>query len=143
MSILQKSGENFDAVDLLMNNKLNAPVIHCAYYSSLQLIMHFVYNYCGLSKEQINEGTNHSGSHNFYINACVIEIRSLDSRNASIFYNYFSQFKRKRHEADYEDKLMSDLEIVSAKESVVKIRKFIKLIEDEGRCENIHNITTI
>lgn len=141
MSILQKSGENFDAVDLLLHNKINAPVIHCAYYSSLQLIIHFVYKYCGLSKKQIYDGTNHSGSHNFFINACVVEIRNLDSRNASIFYSYFSQFKRKRHEADYEDKLITEQELIIAKERVTKIRKFIKIIEDEGRCENIHNIT--
>jgi hypothetical protein len=140
VSILQKSSENFDAVDLLMVNKLNAPVIHCAYYSSLQLIIHFVYEYCSLTREQIDAGTNNSGSHNFYLNACVSEIKSLNARNATLFYSYFSQFKRKRHEADYDDKIMLDQDLGRAKESAIKIRKFIKLIEDEGRCENIHNI---
>jgi hypothetical protein len=140
VSILQKSSENFDAVDLLMDNNINAPVIHCAYYSSLQLIIHFVYNYCSLTGQQIDAGTSKNGSHNFFINTCVTEIRRIDSRNASLFYIYFSQFKRKRREADYDETIMSEQELIGAKERVVKIRKFIKLIEDEGRCENIHNI---
>ncbi len=140
MSILQKSGENFKAVDLLLLENLSTPVIHCAYYSSLQLIIHFVYNYCNLSEQQIRQRTNQNSSHTFYIGECVKEIKRLDSRNAVLFYKYFTIFKKIRTDSDYDNAAIVASNSIKAKEKVIKIRKFFKLIEDEGKCKNIHYI---
>ena len=140
MSIKKKSDENFQAIDLLLQENLFSPVIHCSYYSCLQLIIHFVYEYCEVTEEQILEETKDKGSHNFYLNKYVSEIKRINSRNAVLFYQYISKFKRKRTESDYQLEEVAKEDSIKAKETAKKIRKFIELIDNEGRCENIHNL---
>ena len=96
MSVFKiKSEENFQAINLLIESKLSTPVIHCAYYSALQLVIHYFYEYCGISEEQANIETIKMGSHNYYLNKFVNEIKKLHQDNAHIFYVFFSNFKRK------------------------------------------------
>lgn len=139
MSIIsQKSDENFQAIGLLIENNLKAPVIHCAYYSCLQKVIHYTYEYSNITEEQIEKGANGQGSHNFYLNTFVKEIRKLDSRNAAQFHKFFSNFKRKRTEADYHKIEILEDDLIHAKENAEKIRKFLKLIDNEGKCENVY-----
>ena len=139
MSILEKkSNENYLAIATLMNNQIHAPVVHCAYYSSFQLMMHYTYSYSKKTEEQIEKKANNQGSHNYYLSLYTEEIKKIDSRNALQFYKYFSNFKRKRTEADYQNIEISEKDSLRAKDCADKIRKFLKLIDDEGTSKNIH-----
>lgn len=139
--LLKKSDENFSAIDILIASKLYNPVIHCAYYSSLQLIIHYTYEYCGISEEQAQNDINYEGnSHAYFLTNFVNEIEKINRTNASKFYKYFNQFKRKRIEADYYNIELLEVDSNKAKECAKKIRTFLTLICDEGKCENIHLI---
>ena len=141
MSVLKdKSEENFQAIDILISSKLKAPVIHCAYYSSLQLVIHYFNIHCNVSQEEIQSGVNSEGSHNFYLNNFVTELKGLDRRNAVIFYTYFNQFKNKRKTADYSNIEISDDDLKEARDRAKKIKKFLKLVDENGECKNIHII---
>ncbi len=74
------------------------------------------------------------------MNNLVNEIRKIDQQNAGFFYKYFSSFKRKRNIADYSNVEILESDLNQAKNKAEKIRKFFKLIDDEGRCENIYLI---
>ncbi|WP_073170751.1 hypothetical protein [Tangfeifania diversioriginum] len=138
--LIQKSSENFDAIDKLIEQNLKAPVIHCAYYSSLQLIIHYSYEYSKLTEEEALREVKSKGSHLFYLNIYVKEIRKINARNASQFYKFFTNFKRKRTEADYYNTQIFESDLKQAKKFAQVIREFIRLIHDEGKCENIYNI---
>nr|WP_320021715.1 hypothetical protein [uncultured Draconibacterium sp.] len=141
MSIIaQKSEENYNAIDVLIKEDFKAPVVHCAYYSCLQLMIHQVYFYTGMTEEEVVKETQGQGSHNFYLSTFVAEIRKLNSRNAAIFYKFFGNFKRKRTEADYHNIEILERDVLEAKEYAEKIRIFLNLIENDGKCENILNL---
>jgi len=142
VSILEKKSiENFQAIDLLINGKLNAPVIHCAYYSSLQLLIHNFYKYTGISEAQAISNIKANGkSHQYFLNMYVEEIKTLDSRNASKFLNFFNSFKRKRNESDYNNIDINDSDSKEAKVCAEKIKIFLNKVSNEGKCENIYNI---
>lgn len=139
--LLQKSDENFQAIDLLIAGKLFAPVIHCAYYSSLQLIICSFYKYTGISEDDAQKDIGEGGnSHNYFLNKFVDELKKLDSSNAAKFHQYFSSFKRKRVIADYYNAEIAEGDIKKAKECATKIKSFLKKVNDDGKCENIHCI---
>jgi len=139
--IKNKSLENFTAIDILNSSNLYSPGIHCAYYSSLQLLIHYFYEYCNFTEEEVDEEIRiKGGSHNFYLSKFVDEIRKLNAVNASKFYSYFSSFKRKRNEADYKNIEITPDNLMEAKKKAEKIRKFLNNICVNGKCENIHYI---
>jgi ankyrin repeat protein len=137
VSVLKKkSEENLQAIDILISSKLKAPVIHCAYYSSLQLVIHYFYEYCGITEEEVKFETSNGGSHNYYLNKLVNEITILNKSNALAFHKYFSNFKRKRNDADYSNNEISESDLALAKEKALNIKKFFIQIE-HGKCEDI------
>jgi hypothetical protein len=139
VSILsQKSKENFEAIDILIEHNLKAPVVHCAYYSCLQLLMHFVHRYSSHTEDELKKETQGKGSHNYYISIYYNEIKGLNPKNVHAFYKYFTKFKRKRTEADYYNIEITESDLKRAKDNAIKIHKFLELVENEGRCENIH-----
>lgn len=140
MSLLQKSKENRDAINVLKSNSLTAPIVHCAYYSSLQLLKHYAHEYSGKSFEEIESESKDKSSHNFILNLFVGEIRKLDNRNAAEFYRYFSVFKRLRKEVDYDNAEILPEHAIEAEERADKISKFIKKIVENGECKNIRTI---
>jgi hypothetical protein len=132
-----KSEENLKATELLINAKLNVPVVHCAYYSSLQLIINFVYEYCDSSEEEIINGSKNEGSHNFFINKVTSELKNINSEHALNFNKFINSFKRKRNEADYLNVNISEEHAIAAKERAEKVKKFFKIVCDDGKCQNI------
>lgn len=137
MILEKKSLDNQKAIDLLIEQELYTPAVHCAYYSSLQLLIHYTIKYTGLSEDEISKEANGPGSHNFYLNKYYMEIRRLDHRNASQFLNFVNKFKRKRTEADYTKTEIGLRDSIIAKECNLKIHKFVKAIDNEGECKNI------
>jgi len=137
--LLNKSSENFQAIDLLDSSKLYTPGVHCAYYSALQLVIHYFYVYCGISEAEVKRDIQGGGnSHNYYLNKLVEEIKELDVRNAAQFYRFFSIFKRKRNEADYHNIKIGEVELMEAKEKAKKVKIFLIKACDEGKCEDIY-----
>jgi uncharacterized protein (UPF0332 family) len=140
--ILDKSEQNLRATSILCEKKLFAPAVHAAYYSSLQLIIHYVYTYCGLSEETVKSETRKEGSHNYFINNYVSEIKSLNRVNAYQFHQYFNRLKRKRVDSDYHQYVVTEKDSLEAKKSAERIKKFTDIIDRDGKCENIHIIST-
>ena len=143
MSYLRiKSNENYKAINLLDRAELYAPGLHCAYYSSLQLLIHFFYVYCPYNEEQAKDEIKNSkiGTHTFYLSKFTEELRGLNESNAAKFYKFFNNLKRKRVEADYYDININSSDLLSAKNKTEKIRAFLNIIHDYGECKNIHTI---
>lgn len=141
MSILNKSEQNLKAASILCDKKLFAPAVHAAYYSSLQLVIHYAYIYCGLSEETVKKETRKVGSHNFFINNYVSEIERLNKINAFNFHQYINRFKKKRVDSDYHQYVVTENDSLEAKKSAIRIKKFTDLVDQDGKCENIHIIS--
>jgi ankyrin repeat protein len=141
VSVLRnKSDENFKAINILIDSKLNTPVIHCAYYSSLQLIIDFLHEYSNFSEEASLQEGYQEQTHNFYLNKAVLELKNISKTNAGRFHKYFSAFKRKRKDADYTNIEILEKDALRAKESANKIRTFFNFVTKDGKCENIYII---
>lgn len=143
MSILKKkSSDNFQAIDLLSSGKLYSPGIHCAYYSSLQLVIYFFYEYTGITEKQANVDmkSNKTGSHTYYLKELVTQIERSNSKNAIAFYKYFNVFKRKRTESDYYNIEITEENLKEAKKRAEKINEFLINTFENGKCENVYFI---
>ena len=142
MSILkEKSEENFQAVGLLSASKLYTPGIHCAYYSSFQLIIHYFHEISSKSYDEVASETSLKGTgvHAYYLSEFVKEISVLNQKNATLFYKYFNQFKRKRNNADYKPVPIGVDDLEGATMDAKNIRAFLKMTCDEGKCEDIYS----
>jgi len=143
LTVIQaKSEQNFTAIDILQNEGLFTSGVHCAYYSSLQLLIHYCYEYCGFSEEEaiIEMDKSQKGSHVFYLSKYVNEIKKIDKRKATEFYDFFTRFKRKRTLADYKNIEIFESDLVKAKEAAIKIKMFLNNINENGDSTSIRYI---
>lgn len=106
-----KSDINLIAAELLHKQSYYPSVVHCAYYSCVQLMKHTWLYIMKKSNEDLINLSNHTseGSHELLIN----QIRSFikaNSQDDRTFNRDILQLKRLRVRADYED-LMIDYEI--------------------------------
>jgi hypothetical protein len=99
-----KSELNLGAAELLHKESYYPPVVHCAYYSCIQLMKHIWLNSMGKSEQELKVINNNSnqGSHEVLINQIKSFIQSK-SQNDREFYNDILQLKRLRVNADYDD----------------------------------------
>ena len=104
MSYLKtKSDVNQMAAALLQKNSHYASVVHCSYYSCLQLMKHIVINTLGISEQQIETDLEYKGgSHTYLINKITTYLQQ-ERKDSRVFSSSITQLRRMRNTADYEN----------------------------------------
>ncbi len=95
----EKSSENFDAANLLVDNNMFAASIHCYYYSCFQFSK-YVVNESGITYSRQNEGGGF-GSHTRIINETSNLISEFDRVSCLNYLTNMDKLKRMRKKADY------------------------------------------
>lgn len=99
-----KSELNRAAADLLQRSNYYPSVIHCAYYSCVQLMKHILIVTLGIAEIELNNETRNStkGSHEIIINRIIIYLKN-NSKDWRTFNSKINQLKKLRVDADYTD----------------------------------------
>jgi hypothetical protein len=125
-----KSELNLGAAELLHQYSYYSSVIHCAYYSCIQLMKHTWLNSMGKSDNDLRNLNNSSsqGSHEVLINQIKIFIQSK-SQNGRVFNRDILQLKRLRVNADYDEILIdskkSNDSLILSKSSLNILKKCV------------------
>jgi len=125
-----KSELNLGAAELLQQYSYYSSVVHCAYYSCIQLMKHTWLNSMGKSDNDLRNLNNSSsqGSHEVLINQIKIFIQSK-SQNGRVFNRDILQLKRLRVNADYDEILIdskkSNDSLILSKSSLNILKKCI------------------
>jgi len=125
-----KSELNLGAAKLLHQYSYYSSVVHCAYYSCIQLMKHTWLNSMGKSDNDLRNLNNSSsqGSHEVLINQIKIFIQSK-SQNGRVFNRDILQLKRLRVNADYDEILIdskkSNDSLILSKSSLNILKKCI------------------
>jgi len=125
-----KSELNLGAAELLHQYSYYSSVVHCAYYSCIQLMKHTWLNSMGKSDNDLRNLNNSSsqGSHEVLINQIKIFIQSK-SQNGRVFNKDILQLKRLRVNADYDEILIdskkSNDSLILSKSSLNILKKCI------------------
>jgi uncharacterized protein (UPF0332 family) len=101
-----KADFNFQAAQILIDNDLYAPSIHCSYYSCFQLLKHSVYHFFGVDYETLGRqvAADTSSTHNYLIRYVSEQIRNNMGREAyREFNNKIKDLKNFREESDYDN----------------------------------------
>jgi uncharacterized protein (UPF0332 family) len=132
MSILKtKSDENIDASNKLIKSKLFPSSVHCAYYASVQLMLHILRSHFGKTELQIRlEGINGSktfgGYHKWLQNLIFTEFTNLNSIDAAKFNSNIKTLSAVRVKADYDDQIIIDTEALKAYDKSVATKKLLQ-----------------
>lgn len=99
-----KSELNLGAAELLHQQSYYPSVVHCAYYSCIQLMKHIWLNSMGKTEQDLKvlNNSNNQGSHEILINQLKSFIQSK-SQNDRDFNRDILILKRLRVNADYDD----------------------------------------
>jgi hypothetical protein len=125
-----KSELNLGAPELLHQYSYYSSVVHCAYYSCIQLMKHTWLNSMGKSDNDLRNLNNSSsqGSHEVLINQIKIFIQSK-SQNGRVFNRDILQLKRLRVNAAYDEILIdskkSNESLILSKSSLNILKKCI------------------
>jgi hypothetical protein len=125
-----KSELNLGAAELLHQYSYYSSVVHCAYYSCIQLMKHTWLNSMGKSDNDLRNLNNSSSqaSHEVLINQIKIFIQSK-SQNGRVFNRDILQLKRLRVNADYDEILIdskkSNDSLILSKSSLNILKKCI------------------
>ncbi|MDO8928253.1 MAG: HEPN domain-containing protein [Bacteroidota bacterium] len=135
MSYLKtKSEHNLLSAEILINNGLHAPSVHCSYYSSFQLSKYALKEFSGIDYEEQNEELNQLkqtktgkiGTHEYVINRLGSEIRNCSKDAYRIFTYNIKKLKKLRTESDYFDFPITDEQ---SKESLRLSKELIQLLK--------------
>lgn len=126
-ALLNKSNDNYTAMQLLSEKKLYASATHCAYYRCLQFMKHILLN--GISATVANDylilaAQKKMGSHFLIINQIKMKINRVSYRD---FSNLIYQLKELREEAEYDDTVCIVDSYNKAKSKSDKIMEDLKL----------------
>ena len=108
--LAKKSAENqVAALKLYDLHKLNAPSIHCAYYSCIQLMIHVIMEIGGKTYEAISDDirqfmsdkSNRGGSHVYYIKKVESLLISNGKSNKVQDFSLIKSLKGYREKSDY------------------------------------------
>jgi hypothetical protein len=106
-NLKEKSIFNYDAAELLIQNNLYAPSIHCSYYSCFQLLKYIIYYFFGVEYTKLASDISHSGkkTHEYIIEYVYDEIdkNSRDIGAKRNFKRKINELKRFRIDSDYDD----------------------------------------
>ena len=135
--LIEKSKDNFDAIQILEASKHYTPIIHCAYYSSLQLVMYYFYEYVENDREKIKNNISYTktSSHSYFINGLTTEIKKINRPLSIKIYKALNNFKKKRNDADYSEIIISESDAYKARDIAKSINKCLKKLFENGKCE--------
>lgn len=127
-ALKNKSELNLGAAELLHQNTYYSSVVHCAYYSCIQLMKHTWLNAMGRSENDLRNLNNISsqGSHEVLINQIKIFIQSK-SQNGRVFNRDILQLKRLRVIADYEEIL---IDFKKSNESILLSKSALNILKN-------------
>lgn len=101
----EKSSFNEDAADLLIQNNLYAPSVHCSYYSCFQFLKYTLKTYKKSNYDLIetNSLAYPRGSHTYIIDNVLSEFRKkvLDNKEYAKLKRTLSDLKEFRTRSDY------------------------------------------
>jgi uncharacterized protein (UPF0332 family) len=122
-----KSEMNLCAAEFLHKQSYYPSVVHCAYYSCIQLMKHIWLDSMGKSEGDLRVLNNNSkeGSHEVLINQIKNFVKNK-SQNDRDFNRDILQLKRLRVKADYDDALIDSTnsnESISLSKSTQRILK--------------------
>lgn len=100
-SLKNKALLNINAGDLLLENTLYAPCIHCYYYGCFQELKAILYDFFELTSEELR--THRQDIHSFVINFIQTELSKKTTLQISRKYKReIKQLKELRQESDYD-----------------------------------------
>lgn len=107
-----KSEENINSADILVNNKLYAASIHCYYYACLQLIKYVLCH--KLSVDYQEQDNAKSDSHIFVIVKLYKILKRKNTKYANEFDRNINDLKYARVRADYKNVEIIEEEAIKA-----------------------------
>lgn len=128
----EKSGFNIAAAELLKDESLYAPSIHCSYYSCFQLAKYTLKNIRSLSYEDISntiKSSREKRSEHRYILECIVEElhnKKLNRKDIKEFKSDYDDLKHFRTKSDYHNIEIgieeSDKAITLSKKIITKLK---------------------
>ncbi|TDQ06243.1 hypothetical protein [Pedobacter metabolipauper] len=99
----QKSEMNYASAGHLQKLTYYCSVVHCSYYSSVQLMKHILLNKIGKTEAEIKSESSSTsgGSHVYMINETFNYLKLKNNKDLALFYNNINNLKKLRVEADY------------------------------------------
>jgi len=133
-SLKNKSDLNLLAAEILIENSLHAPSVHCSYYSCFQLSKYALKEFAGIDyiqqEEELNrlkqEQSTKFGSHEYVIFKLGNEINRCSKETYRIFSTNFKILKSFRKKSDYLDEMISDEQ---SKESLRLSTELVQLLK--------------
>lgn len=126
----EKSEFNFASAQLLIDNYLYAPSVHCSYYSCFQLMKFTMNNFFDIGYDKLNTrisvstlGGTHSYVIHFFNNAVKEKNGYFDYRD---FSRKLKDLKEFRESSDYDDVEITIDKSQKAKEYATDIRQYIQ-----------------
>jgi len=124
-----KSSQNIIAAQVLIEEALFTPSIHCSYYSCLQLCKHVLKYIIKISDQQIKDelGKPNLKSHELIREGILDNLKGkLNDKEYMNFNSTFNSLKRSREMADYTE---TDIRRELAMESVEKSKSLTAIIK--------------
>lgn len=111
-NIYNKSGDNLSAAILLKDSNKYAPCVHCAYFSSFQLMKYVLKDFFHidyitqereLNQKKKEKATKNIGVHEYIIYRFGEEVHKISSIEYRFFNNSIKDLKNFRVASDYKD----------------------------------------
>jgi len=137
MELKNKSIDNLEAADLLIQNGKYASSVHCSYYSCLQLMKYVIYKYIGKPYSMQDEETKMCGKQNRYKKSSheylIDEIgQSLCRRGGEVLANNvrrnFIKLKENRNISDYYNIKIDERIAKTAKDFSINIQCVLRSV---------------
>ena len=115
--LLKKASSNYSAAELLIENKIYPPSIHCAYYSCLQIILFLINSKLegswqsyqdSLDAAKVLNKEKPESLHNQYITFIKEDIKKTNRTTQRLFSAGIGVLKKYRNVSDYKDKEIAD-----------------------------------
>ena len=122
-----KSEQNLTVAKLLHEQSYYSTVVHCAYYSCIQLMRHIFMVTMGreLKALQDLQKKQEKGSHEVLINEIREFIKSKENDEKN-YRNKIGTLKRLRVEADYDDILIDEAKSKQAKQLCIEVQTILR-----------------
>lgn len=133
---LTKSEFNFSSAEILHDKHHHyCSVVHCAYYSSVQLMLHILHVKINKTEQQaradaqktkVSANDPDKGSHEIIISEVAGYLRNVNNKEFPMFNNNIGKLKQLRHKADYKNEAIIDKESKGSIETAREINKILR-----------------
>lgn len=108
MRIRDKSDNNIDAAELLIDKGLHSSSVHCSYYGSFQRILYTMKTHLGITYDDLDRKCIGGDSHNCMIRICREEYikKGKSAIQANQLDRDFGDLKTLRKKSDYKDEVI-------------------------------------